>query len=302
MNTAFTQIGPDVFSLQGEKHGYHRMLQAITHGDETLGFTILSELMTSLMPCDITGRLDLIFANRKAYEQGGRYIDEDMNRLLTKKSIEHIEGMDASKLSHEQKRVKELLPYYEGVDYFIDLHSTSSPAKPFLYTKFSKQHLDLCNHLDIPFVVFMSPNFQTPEREYAFDNYVDRLGGIGATLEAGCHQDIHLKPLVTKQIDRFLQYPQGKGNKPNKNQKKIEVFDKYLVKSDQFCFSNQYSNFDFIKSDEIIGLDHGKSIYFDHDLVLVFPTPNAKTGEAAFELGRYKATPSYTSQQQGQKH
>lgn len=80
------------------------------HGDEVFGKTVYKYYQDKL------DGIRLIMANEEAYEQGKRFIDDDLNRSFP--------GSDQG--SHEEQLATQILPHIQGVRYVIDVHTTTS--------------------------------------------------------------------------------------------------------------------------------------------------------------------------------
>ncbi len=104
----------------------------LTHGNEFCGMSALTYLLEhNFRPK--AGALTLIFANAEAYQRfdpnyplSARFIDIDLNRVWSK---EHL--IDKS-VSHELARAREIMPFIEGADIVLDIHSTSNNLPPML--------------------------------------------------------------------------------------------------------------------------------------------------------------------------
>lgn len=80
------------------------------HGDEVFGKKVFDYYQDKLEG------IRLIFANEEAYQQGKRFIDDDLNRSFPG---------DANG-SHEERLAAQLLPYIKDVRYVLDIHTTTS--------------------------------------------------------------------------------------------------------------------------------------------------------------------------------
>lgn len=87
-----------------------------THGDERIGLSVAKEIKKLHISNKI---LTIQIANKKAFEKGKRFIDQDLNRSFPGK----VKG------NYEEMLAYKLLPTIKSADIVIDIHSTKSELK-----------------------------------------------------------------------------------------------------------------------------------------------------------------------------
>lgn len=106
-----------------------------------------SALFDCLLSREITllkGTLALVFVgNEEAALADKRYVRHNMNRCFRDDLPD--DG------SYERKRAAELKKILDTADYFLDLHSTSGPSVPFLFSE--RKNLDFAKKIGIPHVI-----------------------------------------------------------------------------------------------------------------------------------------------------
>jgi predicted deacylase len=109
-------------------------IAGLTHGNEVCGMTAVTWLLDAgIRPA--RGSLTLWLGNVDAYERmraddpanqtRHRYVDRDMNRVWGD------DVLDGDRDSVEARRARELLPFVEGLDALLDIHSTTFCELPF---------------------------------------------------------------------------------------------------------------------------------------------------------------------------
>jgi succinylglutamate desuccinylase len=99
-----------------------------THGDETAGKKAVERLLEE--EPSFRKPVKFVFANQKAYREGERFIDTDLNRSFPG---------DAESSSYEERLAAELMEELKNVK-VLDLHESSTSPTPFsLFTGLDKQ-------------------------------------------------------------------------------------------------------------------------------------------------------------------
>jgi predicted deacylase len=126
------------------------------HGDESCGWEAVKKLKKSGI--GIEKPLKIILANEKAFEQGERFVDVDMNRVFPG---------DPEGNRYEEKVAYELTQEVEDLK-FIDLHSTASKEAPFAIVEYpSDQQLEMLKSTGIKEAADMTHiGAKTPESEF----------------------------------------------------------------------------------------------------------------------------------------
>ncbi len=102
-----------------------------THGDETAGKKAVEDLLNSSP--DFKKAVKFVFANQKAYKEGKRFIDTDLNRSFPGEvESPSYEERTAAKLVEELKDLK-----------VLDIHETEVSPSPFaLFTWFDEKTVE----------------------------------------------------------------------------------------------------------------------------------------------------------------
>ncbi len=122
---------PYIHTFDSGVAGPHVMINALTHGNEVSGAIAVKGLFDlGIRPR--TGKLTLSFANVEAYHRfdpadpdASRFLDHDFNRLWSEAVLD-----DASRDGIELRRVRQMRPLVDTVDFLLDLHSMHERSAP----------------------------------------------------------------------------------------------------------------------------------------------------------------------------
>jgi succinylglutamate desuccinylase len=166
------------------------------HGNEPAGVIALNNVFNYIDEANIAvdGKLIAFIGNRNALHNKVRFAQEDLNRMWSKKNIEklHKEGFEARELHPELIEMKEidklLEQFLQGVDgrdnYFIDLHTTSSPSVPFAAVDNQQESYEFALQLPIPFIANLDDFLQG-----TLLYYLDHMNFKAMVFESGMHDD-----------------------------------------------------------------------------------------------------------------
>ncbi|MBP9779074.1 succinylglutamate desuccinylase/aspartoacylase family protein [Candidatus Gracilibacteria bacterium] len=255
------------------------------HGDEISGIIatkkFFEEVIIKKIPL-LKGKIILVLgANEEAIIQKKRYIKTNLNRLF---------GVDKIGCSYEYERSRELMSLLNKSDFLLDLHSTSGPSIPFLFSE--RRNFEIAEKLGVPHVVVGWNDLGAISTAGDTENYMNKKGGWGFTFEAGNHDNPDgtknayqvllnfLSHLGIINISHFQSLP---GEKTF-----IEMTSVYTCKTGEFEFKlKQLENFSPLKSGTLIGMDGDEEIRAKSNCTLVMPSlRKIKKGEDAFFIAK----------------
>ena len=176
---------------KGNESGPLLIITAGMHGNEPAGVKALSLLFKMLEVEPITnpafvykGEIIGILGNKLAYERKVRYVHQDINRMWTAETIEHIKNNDD--LTLEELEIKRILQIIDNeIDvlkpkkiYLLDLHTTSSAGGIFCITTHNEESIDIGHDIHAPVVLNL-------------------LGDIGGTTLHFFHDFYHNIPITS---------------------------------------------------------------------------------------------------------
>ena len=158
---------PYVWRFASGIAGPHVCVNALVHGNEVCGAIaadwLLRELHAGLSPS--RGTLSVVFANVDAYHSfhpakpfDSRCLDEDFNRLWD------VTTLEGPRDSGELRRARELRPFYDTVDYLLDLHSMLERAPPIALAGDTEKGLALAHAVGIPAHILMDSGHAAGKR------------------------------------------------------------------------------------------------------------------------------------------
>lgn len=140
-NAALPVVGEHLIGkFCGDEQGPTLIVFGGVHGNEAAGVKALRIIAEHLRPLErsLKGRVYFLLGNSRAFPNGVRFVDSDLNRHWTPANLAKIEsGFNDEELS-EDLELCELLPILDQIlssaqseVYALDLHSTSADGVPF---------------------------------------------------------------------------------------------------------------------------------------------------------------------------
>lgn len=180
--------------IRGEAPGPLLLAVAGVHGNEPAGVyayrSIVAEL-ERLRPA-IRGDVVLLAGNTRALAHGLRYVDADLNRHWLPERVRRRSGVPALQASSSEDL--ELLELLEAVDsalaaargdgFFVDLHTTSAPGKPFATIGDTLRNRRFASAFPVPKVLGLEEIIDGSLLEY-----LNGLGLVTMGFEGGQHEE-----------------------------------------------------------------------------------------------------------------
>lgn len=223
------------------------LLNILTHGDETIGLKVAEEI----------GRLNLnkedVFiheANRKAYDLGKRFVDQDLNRSFPGKAIGN----------HEERLAFEISPLVKGADIVLDIHSTISTLKDALIvTKLDKKTCEYIKAIHPKYVVMFKNGIK--------DKVLISSAKVGFVFEYGNNDDSETVKKIVTDIKRLLSYLNIISEKFSEKNFEISYFEVFseASKPSGFRLASDVDNYKLVKKGETFALKGEKSIKAEED-------------------------------------
>ena len=150
----------------------------IIHGNETGGLAVCNRLLAALLedPEELSIGIGFILGNPSASRANIRFIARDLNR-----SFERTQNT-----SEEDKRARQLEVILKDSRFLLDFHQTREPsAFPFFISPYTPESFGFAGAInaEIPMITHWGKPFSGEGR--CSDEFVNRSGGVGLTLELG---------------------------------------------------------------------------------------------------------------------
>jgi predicted deacylase len=287
-------IGVDyVHRFESGRHGPHVLINALTHGNEFCGMTVVTDLLDREVRPNC-GTLTLSFSNVDAYESfdplkpfDSRQIVHNFNRIWDRASLEGSED------SPELRRARILRPVFEQADHLLDFHSTSTDVEAFWVYNGRPANAVLANALGLPSVHMMMPGglgSGTPLIQYG-KLETSSADCTGLVVECGQHflkstGDLALR-VAQGYLDHFGMIEKSASASPAAAQRRFELLQTFMVKTPSFQFTGPYKGFEVFAKGALIATDGGEEIRaLCDDCTILMPTREPIVGREAVYLTR----------------
>jgi len=279
-----------VFRFDSGRAGPAVGVAGLTHGNEICGMTAVTALLDAGIRPE-RGSLVLWLGNVAAYERLRaddpanqtlhRFVDRDMNRAW---GDDVVHG---DRDSVEARRVRELLPFVDGLDSLLDIHSTTFCERPFFVGPGLPRNRALADAIGVPPTqVFMRGS------QYSGLTMAERgrFGDPGAqatciAVECGTHLS-RAAGLVAREVAlRFLAHhgilPAGAAPPPAPRgpPARYEIRQVFRPATDGARFARAFAPFEEVSEGEPLVLD-GEDVFaapFDRCTILM-PSPRPARG------------------------
>lgn len=284
--------------------GPHLLLTALVHGNEPAGAIALDRLLArGLRPS--CGILTLAFANPGAYAhfdlanpRASRWVDEDLNRVW---SLDVLGAKPPR--SADAARAAELLPFVQGADYLLDLHTTQHPNEPLVLAGPLERSRRLARAMGLADLVVVDCGHAQGARMRDHQGFGDPSSRKTALLlECGQHWAATSGEIAyaacLRTLERLGMLPDAfdagpvAAELPGQASRFVEITMPITIRQ-EFTFALPLRGGEVIpKAGTIIGYDGGKPVVTPHDdCVAVMPSQRLWAGLTAVRLGRLVPSP-----------
>ena len=266
--------------LEGSETGPTLIFVGGIHGNEPAGVQALREVFKEVHYVNglLKGKAFAIAGNISALQKGLRYIDQDLNRMWTKESVEqHLENNSELPPTQEAIEMKELYDTLQhilktevGPFYFFDLHTTSSKTIPFLTVNDNLLNRRFTKQYPAPIILGIEEYLEGP-----LLSYINELGYVAFGFEGGQHDDpkaienhkafiycsLEFCGMLHHQHSLVETNCQILDNCCHEISGMFEIFQHYkLRESDQFIMQPGYQNFSSVTKHEVLASHNGKPV------------------------------------------
>lgn len=294
---------PYVHTFDSGSPGAHVMVNAITHGNEVCGATIVKELLDQKVRPQ-RGRLTLAFANVDAFHNfnfespdDSRFVDQDLNRVWTAELLD-----DASQNSSELRRARALRPVIDSVDLLLDLHSMHERSDPLVVAGPLDKGVALGRKVGVPSTIIRDEGHSDGRRLRDYGQFGDANSERNAMLvECGQHwedsaivvaKDCTARFLVSSGVMDEQRVPAGWIQPGSQTSRVVSVTHAIVAKSMDFRFAAPYTGLEtFAKAGEVIAWNDGEPVLTPYDnCVLIMPSlRQLRPGVTVVRLGQLVA-------------
>jgi Succinylglutamate desuccinylase / Aspartoacylase family len=294
-----------IASVRGPLPGPTLLILGAIHGNEPAGVLAADRVLRQIQErrADLRGEVVLLRGNTRALERRVRYIDADLNRQWTADNVRISESgnRDRPEMSEliEQGELfaalREAVIRARGEVYFVDLHTTSAPGKPFATVGDTIRNRRFA--LSFPLTIVLGLEEQI---DGTLLEYLNNLGAITMGFEAGQHEAItsvdHHEALIWNatvatgnfrredlaEFDRFRSVLARAGG----GRRVVEVRHRHaIVPEDRFQMEPGFRNFQPVRRGQLLARDRSGAITARETGLILLPLYQT-LGDDGFFLGR----------------
>jgi succinylglutamate desuccinylase len=253
------------------------------HGDETCGPSSIAALERRFLAGDrlLCGQLLTLLANEEAVRSKRRFVDFDLNRAFG----------NSNAFGHESQLAPRLAPYLTGMNYVLDLHSTSAPTQPFFAGALTKRHLEMFKMTGLE---VYTHGWEIHRGYTMLIDEVNRLDGVGAIVECGKTGDSQTDKVAYTTVLHFLQELEMLSPAKSQSLKShivVRIDQTVRARTENFFFTRNFKNLAPVDAGEVVAYDDGKPITHPHAFVIAMPTQGKlQAGDEAFGVGIIEET------------
>ena len=271
------------------------------HGNEPSGVIALQNVFEKLNEekIPIRGKFVGLAGNLPALHENKRFIDEDLNRIFSKRRIQSLKTQ--AELNAEERELEYILTAMDELNehhdeiYFIDCHTTSSPTIPYISVNEYPKSLGLAQQYPLFNVIGLEKSIPGCLAEY-----FNRKGYNGLTIEAGKHHTITSIENTEASIWLFLVYTGviDKEDLPmydeqldlleervTERSEDFKVVEHYKIRSgEDFRMKPGYVNFQKVSEGEVLATNQTETIRSSHDGRILMPLYQSQGDDGYFIL------------------
>jgi len=283
---------------------------ACLHGNEFLPYRAIDYIVKMLEVEHVTnpgfvykGRFVGLSGNLAATKAHQRYIDKDLNRIWSEALIASLADPSYMPVSHEEKEMQAIwrnllqeVSRYKGEQVIIlDFHTTSSPGGIFCLPSDDPHSLELAFDLFIPVVEGLKDSVQDSFLSFLTEAHLGKPT-IAMSVEVGQHEDPNSIYVAIATIINCMRSVNAvhQEDVESRHDDILRIHSKGLPRlsrlhhiheikeGDDFVMQPGYSNFQFVKTGELLAHDKDGAIRSSLDGILLMPLYQPKGAEGFF--------------------
>jgi succinylglutamate desuccinylase len=286
------------------------------HGNEPAGIAAIEEVLR-LLETEKRDNPGFIYqgsflgirGNLEALRQKKRFIDRDLNRMLSIEEINQIKGQPPALLLQEEKECLELLDliassiqeYQPPLTLILDLHTTTASGGIFSIAAEDEMSLTLAKGLHIPVILGIASGLKGTTIDY-FNRPEEQRYCV--VLEAGQHDDPQsvdrtvsaiincmraLHSVDPKHVDHRHD---GLLMRLGENLPKVTrlIYHYKIQPEERFIMKEGYQNFDIIKRGDQLATNQYGPVLSTHDGLILMPKYQLLGDDGFFIVEEIKET------------
>lgn len=216
--------------------------------------------------------------NPKAYKNNVRYIDENLNRVF----CSHKESK-----TYEKKLANILVKYIDENDILVDLHSTHTDDKPFIFLDYKdEENLFLANSCSVENIISWWPDLYESSDAIDTCKYTHTKWKPWITVECWNHykeESIQVaKQVILDVLKSYWIIDSYLNKKINFKKNNVKV-ERIFIKEKAWTLAKNFNHLDKIFKWEKLGkYDNWEYILSPYDWYILLPFPDAKVWDEWF--------------------
>ena len=291
--------------IKGKLEGPTLVFFGGIHGNEPSGVKALEKVFYKLggLKDRLCGNIIGIRGNIPALARERRFLENDLNRIWTRRGIQAIKEKQVSERTTEEEELVEihrivssLLDTESSPFYFIDYHTTSSPTLPFITINDAMINRKFARLFPLPVILGLEEYLEGP-----LLSYINEKGYVAIGFESGQHYTAEavdnsiaftwLTLLFTGAISEEMlpdkkEHQKMLRNSADGNSNFYEVIHRHMITDkDEFNMFPGFKSFDTIKEGTKLASHNGKQLKTDKKSIVFMPLYQEQ-GEEGFFLIR----------------
>ncbi len=272
------------------------------HGNEPAGFLALSNVSSEIAKLEgkLKGRVYFLAGNTRALRMGKRFIDADLNRGWTAKTMsgdkaeEFFNSSEGMELAELDQVFDSLLITAMDEVFVVDLHSTSSEGMPFATVGDTLRNRNFAQKFPVPILLGIEEELEGTLLEYLNNAGAVTLGFEGgehlSTQTVENHRALIWLALANSGLLDKKDVPEFKASQSRLLGKTsggaiFEIVHRHAVRpSDEFEMNPGFNNFDQIERGQVLARDEGGAVCAPRSGQILMPLYQ-KLGEDGFFIG-----------------
>ena len=183
---------PRIIGEVGDGDGPILVVTAALHGNEPSGLKASRRVLSRLQDegISVAGRVCVFAGNLTALGESTRFTERDLNRQWTPEKIAALlagEGPDDAEAKQQDELltlIRERVAEADSGIFFLDLHTSSAPGKPFLTIGDTLRNRRFASNIPLPLILGLEEQVDGSLLEY-----LNNRGLVTMGVEAGQHDD-----------------------------------------------------------------------------------------------------------------
>jgi len=285
---------PGVWRFASSTAGPRVAITALIHGNEVCGAHAAWQLVQS-SPQPKSGTLTVVFCNLEAYSRlddatkaDRRCVDEDLNRVWGR-----IDAPAQAGDTYEMRRAREILPFVQGADVLLDIHSMTNAAPALGLVGLAPKNVAFAQQVGFPALLVRDAGHASGLRLIDRAPFGDAAAApVAMLIECGQHFSREALVAAEESVRRTVAvFAHGESIAAASAQSLIEVTQAVTIETEAFEWVKDWPNMAVVpKAGTLVGRDGARDVRTPYDDTwMVMPSLSArhrKPGLTAVRFGR----------------